>query len=68
MRTIRGIFEGTEAEGKKMVDNFRDPQPLNGRKVLDIDTSTKKFSSSASIITSSFCTSLIIVFLSFIVY
>lgn len=35
--------------GKAMVDNFRPVQNLNSRQVLDVETSTKKFSSSATL-------------------
>ena len=45
MNTIRNT---KFPQGKKMKDNFRDPQPLNGRKVLDVDTSVKKYNSGAS--------------------
>lgn len=34
--------------GKKMVDNFRPVQPLFTRQVLDVETSSKKFKSSAT--------------------
>ena len=33
---------------QKLEDNFRPVQPLNGRQVLDIDTSQKRFSKSSS--------------------
>merc|ERR1711953_512240 len=62
MKVIRGIYEGSKNEGKRILDNFRDPQPLNGRQVFDVDTSVKKFTSGASSIT--FCMSLIILVLS----
>ena len=32
-----------QSETKRLEDNFRPLQPLNGRKVLDIDTSRKRF-------------------------
>jgi len=65
MEVIRGIFEGSKSEGKRIQNNFRDPQPLNGRKVFDVDTSVKKFTSGgSSILSSSFCMSLIILVLS----
>jgi len=62
MRVIRNIYEGSKSEGKRIHDNFRDPQPLNGRQVFDVDTSVKKFTSGASSI--NFCMSLIILVLS----
>ena len=62
MSVIRNIYEGSKSKGKKIQDNFRDPQPLNGRQVFDVDTSVKKFTSGASSIT--FCMSLIILVLS----
>ena len=65
MSVIRNIYEGSKSKGKKIQDNFRDPQPLNGRKVFDVDTSVKKFTSGgSSILSSSFCMSLIILVLS----
>ena len=59
MNTIRNT---KFPQGKKMKDNFRDLQALNGRKVLDVDTSVKKYNSGASSI--GFATSLIILLVS----
>lgn len=43
MKDFRDLLTGDESS-KKMVDNFRDVQPLNNRNVYDVDTSTKLFS------------------------
>ncbi len=38
----------TQGNNKAMVDNFRPTQPLYGRLIEDVETSTKKFSESSA--------------------
>ena len=45
MAKFRALVENSD--GKKMVNNFRPVQNLNGRQILDVETSTKRFSSGA---------------------
>jgi hypothetical protein len=65
LNKFRSLYVNTEGTGVTLSNNMRPTKPLNGRDLVEVDTSTKFFGSTACIVS---IANINILFFSFIFY